>query len=221
MLIKDLDSPLMMDEAYKQETIRSYDEYAPHYGRKFRSHFTRVLPQADRFLSHLDRGAKVIDLGSGPGAHAEYFLFKKMEVLCFDLSVEMVNKCRAKGLEAMVGDIERLDELGWEHEFDGVWAYASLLHLPKEKFPKALYDISRIVKKDGVVGISVKEDRPGVSDGFVEKVETKGTQRFFVHYRIDEMMEYLKEQYTVVWADRFPVNDRTCFLDFLLRPRSE
>lgn len=210
-----------MSEEYKAETIRSYDEFGKHYEKKFRQHFDGVQPQADRFIKKIGKGARILDLGSGPGAHASYFQMLGLDVLCIDLSLEMVMRCRQWDLEAKVGDIERLPELGLEtHSFDGIWAYASLLHVPKSKFNEVLYQMSLLVKQEGYVAISLKEKNPLLKDeGYVEKKATKGTKRFFAHYGKDEAVKHFSEFFDILWSDRFPINERTNFLDFLLCPK--
>ncbi|MEO2006681.1 MAG: class I SAM-dependent methyltransferase, partial [Candidatus Poribacteria bacterium] len=50
----------------------------------------------------------------------------------------------------------RFDELPFVEEFDGVWAYASLLHAPKAEMPAVLARVARSLRPGGVLQLSVK-----------------------------------------------------------------
>lgn len=69
-----------------------------------------------------------MDLGSGPGIHAEYFRDQGFDVTCVDLSRAMIERCREKGFESYVCDALDLAEL--DRSFSAVFAMNSLLHVP-------------------------------------------------------------------------------------------
>lgn len=59
-----------------------------------------------RFLDLLrERGAaSLLEVGAGPGHDSLYFQEQGLRVLCTDLSPDMVERCKAKGLDARVAD---------------------------------------------------------------------------------------------------------------------
>ena len=57
----------------------------------------------------------------------------------------MIRLCKQKGLNAQIGDLENLPFD--DNSFDGIWACASLLHMPKSNLPKVL-NISRAKSTD-------------------------------------------------------------------------
>jgi len=90
----------------------------------------------DFFLGKLS-GERILDLGSGPGEGSQYFKDKGFKAVSLDISKSMVGMCSEKDLEVVQGDYENIPFRG--RSFDGVWAYTSLLHVPKTIFPEILW----------------------------------------------------------------------------------
>jgi ubiquinone/menaquinone biosynthesis C-methylase UbiE len=67
----------------------------------------------------------------------------------------MVALCRERGLTAVEGDLLALPFS--DSTFQGVWAYTSLLHIPKQSMPIALKEIRRVLIPDGVFGLGMIE----------------------------------------------------------------
>ncbi|MBR6706215.1 MAG: methyltransferase domain-containing protein [Clostridia bacterium] len=118
----------------------------------------------DAFLANVPSGGRVLDLGCGAGAASLHFMRLGYDVLAVDGCLEMCEYTRRR-----VGcDVRclRFEELEFSDEFDGVWACASLLHVPGDTLPRVLRLVRRALKDDGVLYASFKyggEER--VSDG--------------------------------------------------------
>jgi 2-polyprenyl-3-methyl-5-hydroxy-6-metoxy-1,4-benzoquinol methylase len=88
-----------------------------------------MSPVYGRFLRHVPASGRILDAGCGVGRDALAFAEHGF-VMGFDASAEMVRMARER-----VGDLAeirqmRSEEVAWREEFDGVWACASLLHVP-------------------------------------------------------------------------------------------
>jgi SAM-dependent methyltransferase len=200
----------------QQETIRSYDTYASLFEEKFRQHFDAfVRPLADVFLKALP-GKRIWDIGCGAGDHAVYFATHGMDVTCGDLSPTMVERCRAKGLDAQVMDLEALS---LPHaSVDGIWMYASLLHVPRKKAPEVIARVADALVPDGIFGLAVKE---GEGERYEEGEKYKGTQRYFVFYSDEDVRTLIASRFEVLEASRTVVkNGKAIFLNYLLRKRA-
>ena len=82
-------------------------------------------------MKYLPLGAKILDLGCGSGRDTKYFLQKGYDVVAVDGSIEMVKlSTEFTGKQTLH---LTFDEINFNEEFDGVWACASLLHVPRNK----------------------------------------------------------------------------------------
>ena len=79
-----------------------------------------------------------------------------LSVTGLDLSTGMLAYARSQvhgGLCAM-----NMCNLGFQDEyFDGAWCCAALLHLPKAQAPRALREIHRVMKSNGILVLSIQE----------------------------------------------------------------
>jgi len=202
---------------YKSETKRAYDSYAEkfdeHYGNFFEQHF---LPTGvpDAFLVHLS-GKKILDLGSGPGNHALYFKRKGLDVLCVDISEEMIRLCKEKWLKAEVMDMENLTLP--EKSFDGVWANTSFLHIPKSRIPTVAADVARILKPSGILHVAVRE---GKEETFEENEKYPGTRRFFSDFQDEEIRSLFGAHFEVLRFLKLKMKTKYTFLNYLMRLKS-
>jgi 2-polyprenyl-3-methyl-5-hydroxy-6-metoxy-1,4-benzoquinol methylase len=82
-----------------------------------------------RFLKHVPFGGKILDAGCGSGRDSLAFHRAGYLVAAFDASLEM---CRMAREYSQLSVMEMaFQEMTWRNEFDGIWACASLLHVPE------------------------------------------------------------------------------------------
>ncbi|MBB3655470.1 SAM-dependent methyltransferase [Rhizobium sp. BK650] len=126
----------------------------------------RKLPRArlDAFLSALSEKARILELGCGGGQDCAYMLSKGFDVLPTDGSAEL-----ARQAEKLIGrpvKVMRFEELAAYEEFDGVWAEASLLHVPRADLAGILALIRNALTEDGIFHASFKAGTAEGHDGF-------------------------------------------------------
>ena len=179
----------------KAETTRTYDKYADAFEEVAEGAKHIVIKQADHFLQFL-KGKKILDLGSGPGTYGKYFAEKGFDVICIDISESMIQKCSEKGLKAEVMDIE---DLKFQKEsFDGVWAYASLLHVQKNNIKSAMKNIHNIIRPEGILAVAVKK---GESEGYQETEIYPGTKRWFSLYTDEEFTGLARGLFKIEYSE--------------------
>lgn len=149
MISSDLDPLLAADS----DTLSFYEDnaiaYADQTARVDLSHLYGP------FLSRLPLGAHILDVGCGSGRDLKAFHEKGYEAIGVDPSQSLVNIAREwSGCKVEVG---RAETLRFNAKFDGVWACASLLHLPRRIFPLALANINKCLKRDGILFLSMQE----------------------------------------------------------------
>lgn len=95
---------------------------------------------------------KVLDIGCGPGRDLVQMKILGAEVLGLDISESNVNNCRMQGVDAIVGDIYRLEDYFNNSTFDGAWCNCSVTNwILRENLLKVFEMIKNIVKPGGYI----------------------------------------------------------------------
>ena len=208
--------PLFSDEASKKGTEEFYDMYSKDYetqrGGDFKNFMGKnILEETESFIKNL-KGKRVLDLGSGTGRDALFLKESGLTPVCIDISSAMVEICKKKGLEAYKKDVENLDLE--ENSFDGVWAYASLLHIPKNRIYNTLARIKELLKKDGLLFL-------GMVEGNGEKIYTSPNKpeksRFFALYSSEEIRGILQDYFKIIKHKRFEASVGEAYLVYICR----
>lgn len=108
-----------------------------------------------KFLNQLScKNGKILDLGCGSGRDSKFFKEMGFEVTAWDLSEELAKKASEYiGQEIIVKDMR---ELNFENKFIGVWACASILHLPIKDIEEVFKKIFKALKEGGIFYSSFK-----------------------------------------------------------------
>ncbi len=133
-------------------TLDYYNRNAESYAKQ-----TQGADVADLYVDFeecLNPGARILDLGCGSGRDSRYFAKKGYNVTPVDGSPEM---CRvATDYSGVPVRCLRFADLDYSDEFDGIWACASLLHVPQDKLPTVMEKVEKALKPDGVLYASFK-----------------------------------------------------------------
>ena len=163
-----------------------------------------------RFLRMLPSHAYILDFGCGSGRDARAFLEMGYRVDAVDGSVEL---CRLASEYVGIPVKQMLfEELSAFEQYDGIWACASILHLPREQLEGVLQKISDALKAGGVLYTSFKYGEfEGIRDG-----------RYFTDFTEDSfknLMEGIPSLQTVetwVTGDVRPGRENERWLNILL-----
>ena len=153
--------------------------------------------QAERaaFLDRLrsEGMRRLLEIGAGTGQDSAFFRDGKLGVVATDLSPAMVERCRAKGLDARVMDFMTLDFP--EGSFDAVFAMNCLLHVPNTELPAVLDAIRAVLRPGGLlfVGVYGGESREGPVD-----TDRHVPKRFFAVRTDDELKDLVASQFEVL-----------------------
>ncbi len=198
--------------AFKEETKRSYETYLDAYERSFAEHFEGyVKPFAQDFVNSL-HGKTILDVGSGPGTHAQFFYTRGLDVICVDYSEEMLKRCRVKGVKTLLLDLEELRMP--DRTIDGIWMYTSLIHVMKERVPHVVQNMARMLKSKGILGLAVQE---GEKDGWKVQEKYPDTKRWFSYFTDPQVREYFSPHFEFLGHARIAVPNGPVFLNYLMR----
>jgi SAM-dependent methyltransferase len=106
------------------------------------------------FLALLPPEGSILELGCGAGNHSADMLAAGFKLRATDGSPEMAEIASRKlghTVETML-----FDELNENEAYDGVWASACLLHVPRDELARILQRISRALKPEGIFYASFK-----------------------------------------------------------------
>jgi SAM-dependent methyltransferase len=106
------------------------------------------------FLEHIPTGGRILDLGCGSGRDTKFFSDQSYEVVAIDASINMVEATQ-RIADADVQQL-RFDEMDFVDEFDGIWACASLLHIPETELKNILEKCLQALRSSGTIFASFK-----------------------------------------------------------------
>ena len=143
----------MVDKNTKStSTIYFYDTHAKEYSELSKKvDMTSVYSEFEKFL--LPKG-KILDAGCGSGRDSAYFSKRGYIVTAIDVSSEI---CKiAEKIPEITVINKDIADIQYNKEFDGVWACASLLHVPKTNISSAVFRLIDSLKNGGVLYASWK-----------------------------------------------------------------
>lgn len=166
------------------------------------------------FTEYLPENAYILDYGCGSGRDTAWFLSQGYRVDAIDGSAEL---CRLASQNTGIAVKQMMfQDLCEDEKYDGIWACASILHVPKKDLPDIFQKMTDAVKDSGVIYTSFKY---GDHEG-----ERRG--RYFSDFTEDTLQELLKEipelMTEKMWttADRRPDREDEKWLNIILRKQT-
>jgi SAM-dependent methyltransferase len=138
-----------MDEVSRR-TLDHYDQRAEEFWRGTRDH--DVLQNMDALLRHIEGTSPftILDFGCGPGRDLKAFSDLGHVAVGLEGSARFAAMAREyTGCEVLEQDFLKLDLP--PARFDGVFANASLFHVPGRELPRVLRELHAALKPGGVL----------------------------------------------------------------------
>lgn len=122
------------------------------------------------FTQYLKPDATLLDIGCGSGRDSNYFASQGYTIYAHDGSEAMVEHTRKfLGDKVVVADFSEFDPMrhfGKNIIFDGLWACASLIHVPEENMVNIVNNYMQYAAEGGVFFLSFKlRDKNHEKDG--------------------------------------------------------
>lgn len=170
-----------------------------------------MSPLYQRFLPLLPPAGRILDAGCGSGRDLRAFAKLGYRVTAFDAAPALVALAEAYAGQPVFR--ARFQDIDWRESFDGVWACASLLHLPAAELPDALGRLATALVSGGVMYASFKYghgEREDQGRHFTDLDEAGLSE---LHHRVANL------QPLDVWitADQRPGRENERWLNALLR----
>lgn len=151
--------------------------------------FPDVIPQYMERYYKSSLGQRVLDVGSGTGVLANWLANQGYSVLCIDPSLEMVQRCSKKGLQALQAKVQ---DFTTEEQFGTIFAILSLIHVPKKDFDGQLQKLHTILMPNGLFFLAMLE-------GHEEKWIDKESEfpRFISFYTKEEILKHTQGMFVL------------------------
>lgn len=163
---------MSIEDYYEQHAREYFDETA----------FLNIENLYPVFLNELAGDGRILDAGSGSGRDTKAFLQKGYKVISVEPSEALSRLAQQFTGKSPIR--RKFLDLDFHDEFDGVWACASLLHVPKCQISTVLHRLADALKPEGVMFASFKE-------GHGERIAEDG--RFFAYYSPNEFRRVVRE----------------------------
>lgn len=135
-----------------EKTIAYYDSNARNFAAG--TAFVVFEEMQKRFLGKLPVGAHVLDFGCGSGRDTKYFLEAGCQVTAVDGSLELCRLASAyTGIQVKHMLFQELSEV---EKYDGIWACASILHLPGNVLREVMERMEKALRGNGKIYTSFK-----------------------------------------------------------------
>lgn len=162
----------------RSRTTDFYNENAERYAAATRHVDMSAI--YDRFLPLVRTGGRILDAGSGSGRDTLAFLGRGFAVDAFDAAPELcVASTRLTGVNTQ---LLRFQDFRSAPAYDGIWACASLLHVPTDELQDVFGRLFTALEPGGVFYASFKH-------GNGERTAPDG--RYFVDMNEQNLHRYL------------------------------
>ena len=176
------------------QTLASYEKIAAERAKR-RSDPEWWRSKFDYFKTLLPEGL-IVDIGCGNGQGALLFsMHRNYQYVGIDLSPAMLALTKQYAPHAAFMRMNMHALYFKPSSFDGFWAAASLLHIPKSSIASVLTEIRRVMKSGAIGFIALKE---GDSEGMIVKEDLFGDNRFYAFYRLETFRHILEKNGFVV-----------------------
>lgn len=138
----------------------------------------------------------VVEIGCGNGRESEVLLSKVDNYIGVDVSASMLRLARERLPDAnfVLSDVIEYD---LPNDVDVIFAFASLLHLPKEAVSIVFKKASESLKTGGVLYVSLKR-----KDDYSSSAERDDYgERKFYYYNLSTLQDLVPQQFEVVYHD--------------------
>ena len=175
------------------KTLNYYNENAQSFA--FGTVSVKFTEVQDKFLEKLNPDAYILDFGCGAGRDTKYFLSRGYQVDAVDGSEQL---CRIAseytGIKVRQMLFQELDE---KEKYDGIWACASILHLPKKQLREVLENMYAALKSEGWIYTSFKYG----------KFEGERNGRYFTDFTTDTFKDFIHDMHGLKIEEQWITGD--------------
>ena len=146
----------------------------------------------DLFTSAL-KGKRVVEIGCGPGVDSSFLDACGLNVTATDFSSEFIQIVRERFPHIRTHQMDMTNPDLASDTYDGVYAFASFIHIPRSESAKTLKGFFNLLKHEGVLFLSLLQSSK-LKEYIIEDWGGKpGNSVLFTCYQPEDMTRMLKE----------------------------
>jgi len=181
----------------QSETVRKgYTKIAYKYHKQRGRYPNKEL--MDRFLKHVPKNSKILDLGCGAGVPVSKFLARKgNKVTGIDFAKGMVRLAKKNVPDARFFCRDMTKMKFKANSFDAAVSFYAIIHVPREKHAKVYKDLHRILKPDTVMLVN----SCGCGDWVGYSKNYLGVEMCWSYYGPQKTLEIIKKAgFYIIWS---------------------
>ena len=177
----------------KNKTLEYYNKNADNFAKTTIN--VDFYETQNRFSTLLPEHGYILDFGCGSGRDTKYFLDQGFYVDATDGSEEMCHiASNYTGIQVRRLLFEELDE---NKKYDGIWACASILHLPKKQLREVLKNMYAALKSKGWIYTSFKYG----------EFEGERNGRYFTDFTTDTFKDFIHDMHGLKIEEQWITGD--------------
>ena len=175
------------------KTLKYYNENAQSFASGTVS--VKFREVQDKFLEKLNPDAYILDFGCGAGRDTKYFLSRGYQIDAIDGSEQLCRiASKYTGIKVRQMLFQELDE---KEKYDGIWACASILHLPKKQLREVLKNMYAALKSKGWIYTSFKYG----------EFEGERNGRYFTDFTTDTFKDFIHDMHGLKIEEQWITGD--------------
>ena len=180
------------DENYR--TVQVYKENWRAFEGKYKEniHMKEEYELFSHYVGGMS-GKKILDVGCGFGRDAHFFNKKKANVIGVDLCKPFLKRAEELVPGAQFLEMDMINLQFDPNSFDGLWANASFLHIPRRQSTQTLSGFERVLKKNGTMLVSMYEKKyEEIVEAWIDN-KHNNKPKFYSFYTEQEIITRIKE----------------------------
>ncbi len=170
---------------------KAYDLLAQKYHDLFKDELSQKeydRKLIDQFALYFSPDSIIYDAGCGPSGHIGKYLFDKgLNVTGIDISEKCINLAKKYNRDMAFKRMDMMNLQINDRSIDGIIAFYSIIHTPKDSIDKIFQEFKRVLKPGGKILLAVKE---GKGEGLENNILDSDLSIHFSYFSKNEVEAY-------------------------------
>jgi cyclopropane fatty-acyl-phospholipid synthase-like methyltransferase len=183
-----LRTPASEAEAAIRQNRRAYGRIASEWEKRLAAAYDHALHDQCRalFLTHL-KGTRVLDAGCGLGLDSLAFAAAGLRVTASDIAEQFLQRLHGQHPRVTLAAMDMTSPCFAPESFDGIYACASFLHVPRELAALALAGFANMLAPEGILFLHHVRSTQGLLSYDVDDLLIRGNPAVCYCHSEDEM----------------------------------